>query len=262
MTIEGQTVWITGASSGIGRALAIAMSAEGAHVILSGRRGPALSETAHECRNDTKSLCFEATDYDALPGIVEEAIAWKGVPDMLVNNAGISQRSMAVDTDFEVYRRLMEVDFFAPLKLTQLLLPHWVERGSGHLVQIASIAGKLGAPLRTGYCAAKHALMGYSDALRAEVAQHGLQVTTVTPGFVATQIAANAVDGNGNRYGPNDDPVDHGIPTSAAAQQIIDGLKAGKREIPVGTAQEKANLVINRLFPGTVMDRMAARAGA
>lgn len=262
MDLSGTTAWITGASSGIGRALAASLSGEGANVILSGRREEALQDAAKGCPGKTLVLPFEATDYDALPGIVEQALGWKGGLDMLVNNAGISQRSLALDTDFDVYRKLMEVDFFAPLKLTQLVLPHFVERGHGQLVQVSSLAGKIGVPMRTGYCAAKHALMGYSDALRAETDRHGIQVLTVTPGFVQTEIAANALDGKGGRYGPNDDPVNHGITAAQAAEQIVTALKTDEREIVVGTAQEKANAVMARLFPGITMDRMARRTGA
>lgn len=260
MNFEGKTAWITGASSGIGRALAASFSGEGARVILSGRRQRALAEAARGCPGDTLVLPFEATDYEALPGLVDKARAWHGEIEILVNNAGISQRSLALDTDFQVYRQLMEVDFFAPLRLTQLVLPHMVARGSGHIVNISSIAGKLGAPLRTGYCAAKHALMGYSDALRAETAQHGLEVTTVTPGFVRTEIAANALKGDGERYGPNDDPVNRGITAAEAARQIVAGMKKGEREIGVGSRQERRNLLVNRLFPEAVFDKMAARA--
>ena len=262
MDFTGKTAWITGASSGIGRALAASLSGEGMHVILSGRREEALREAAEGCPGDTLVLPFEATDYEALPGIVERALGWKGALDMLVNNAGISQRSLGIDTDFDVYRQLMEVDFFAPLRLTQLVLPHMLERGSGTLVQVSSLAGKIGVPMRTGYCAAKHALMGYSDALRAENSRHGLKVLTVTPGFVQTKIAANALDGSGGRYGPNDDPVNHGITAGEAAEQIVLALKEDKREIVVGTAQERANAVMARLLPGVTMDRMAKRTGA
>ena len=259
MDFTGRTVWITGASSGIGAALARAFSRAGANIILSGRRQGALDDLASQLSTERKILVFEATDYAALPGVVEEAWGWRAV-DILVNNAGISQRSMALDTDFDVYRHLMEVDFFAPLRLTQLVLPKMVARGSGHLVQIASVAGKIGAPLRTGYCSAKHALVGYSDALRAEVAQHGIGVTVVTPGFVQTSIAANALDGHGNRFGPNDDPVNHGIPASEAAETILAGVRSGKREIPVGRGQEMQALWLKRLFPNLLFDRTAKMA--
>ena len=262
MTFDGQTAWITGASSGIGRALAAALSAEGMNVILSGRREEALREAAGDCPGKTLTLPFEATDYDALPDIVERAMAFTGGLDMLVNNAGISQRALGVDTGFDVYRKLMEVDFFAPLRLTQLVLPHFLEKGAGTLVQVSSMAGKIGVPMRTGYCAAKHALIGYSDALRAENARYGLKVLNVTPGFVQTEIAANALDGSGNRYGPNDDPVNHGITPAAAAVQILDALRADKREIVVGTGQERANAAIARILPDITKDQMAQREGA
>ena len=260
MEFKGKTVWITGASSGIGAALAQAFAGEGANIILSGRRESALGDVARRITTESMVLPFEATDYPALPGIVEKAWNWKNGVDILVNNAGVSQRSMALDTDFDVYRELMEIDFFAPLRLTQLILPKMVARGSGHFVQIASVAGKLGAPMRTGYCSAKHALVGFSDALRAEVAQHNVGVTVVTPGFVQTNIAANALDGHGNRYGPNDVPVNHGIPADEAAATIIAGMRKGKREIPVGKGQEMQALWLKRLFPDMVFDRTARMA--
>jgi dehydrogenase/reductase SDR family protein 7B len=260
MDIKSKTIWITGASSGIGEALAKTFSAAGAHLVLSGRREGALAEVAAACGGESLILPFEATDYAALPAIVDKAWGWKGAVDILVNNAGVSQRSLAVDTDFEVYRQLMEIDFFAPLRLTQLVLPKMVARRSGHFVQIASVAGKIGAPLRTGYCSAKHALVGYSDALRAEVAQYGIGVTVVTPGFVQTNIAANALDAHGNRFGPNDDPVNHGIPASEAADTILSGMRAGKREIPVGRGQEMQALLLRRYLPNLLFDRTAKMA--
>lgn len=225
-------VWITGASSGIGEGLARAWAAKGATVILSGRREDALQAVAADLPG-AEVIAFEATDYDALPEVVARA----GHVDILVNNAGISQRSLAIDTDFEVYRKIMEVDFFAPLRLTQLVLPQMVARRSGHFVAISSLAGKFGSPLRTGYCAAKHALIGYSDALRAEVTQYGIEVTVVTPGFVRTAIAAHALKGDGRENGADvSDPVDSGISIEEAADQILTGIAAGQREIPVGKA--------------------------
>ncbi len=135
-----------------------------------------------------------------------------------------------------------------------------VAQGGGHIVQIASVAGKIGAPMRTGYCAAKHALVGYSDALRAEVAQHGIGVTVVTPGFVRTNIAANALDGHGQRFGPKEDAVNHGIGADEAAKSILAGLAAGKREIPVGKGREMQALWMKRLFPNVIFDLTAKMA--
>ncbi len=237
--MAGQVIWITGASSGIGKGLALALAGRGARLVLSGRNAAALAEVAAHCPGALVEA-FEATDLDALPAIVDRVQAATGGIDWLVNNAGISQRSLALDTDFSVYRTLMEVDFFAPLRLTQLVLPAMVARAiqgrAGRIINNASVAGKVGSPLRTGYCAAKHALVGWSDALRAEIAQYGVAVHVLTPGFVATAIGANALTADGRPKGAGHDPVDGGISIAEAAEQIIAGVLAEQPEIAVGRA--------------------------
>lgn len=252
MSFAGKSVWITGASSGIGAALARAFAAAGARVILSGRNEAALAQVAADCP-DATTLAFDTTDLDALPVIVDHA----GPVDILVNNAGISQRSLALDTGLDVYRRVMEVDFFAPLRLTQLVLPAMVARGSGALVNIASVAGKTGSPMRTGYCAAKHAMVGWSDALRAEIAQYGIAVHVVTPGFVRTAIATRALTGDGSERGEGKDAVDGGISAEEAATTILDGVAAGTREIPVGRGMEMELLPMRGHDPDRLFDLMA-----
>lgn len=258
---SGQNIWITGSSSGIGRALAQGFAAEGAKLLLSGRNEQALAQVAQVC-GDANILPFETTCLEALPGIVDQAIAVMGHIDMLSNNAGISQRSLALDTEFQVYRQLMEVDFFAPLRLTQLLLPHMVARKRGALINNASIAGKFGSPLRTGYCAAKHAVVGWSDALRAEIAQYGIAVHVVTAGYVQTGIAENALTGSGAAVGPGDDPVNQGLPAADAAEIIIAGVAKGQREIVVGRAgaTELAMLELKRANPEQLLDLMVGLA--
>ncbi|WP_437648503.1 SDR family oxidoreductase [Sorangium sp. So ce362] len=259
MGFARKVVWITGASSGIGEALALAFAGEGASVILSARRTDVLERVATSCATPALVLPFDATHLDALPAVVHRAFAWSGAVDMLVNNAGISQRSLGVDTSFEVYRHIMEVDFFAPVRLTQLVLPRMLERRSGHLVAVASIAGKLGVPFRTGYCAAKHALVGYFDALRAEVADRGVQVSVVTPGFVRTAIDVNALRGDGTTAGSADPNIEAGMDPSEAAAVILGGLDKGKREIAVGKRRDLAALLLKRLWPERLFDVMAAR---
>lgn len=254
-----QTVWITGASSGIGAALARTWAATGASLILSGRRRDALEQVAAACAPaQCFVLPFEATDFGAIPALVAQAIAWKGRVDILVNNAGISQRSLAVDTELATYQRLMDVDYFGPVALTQQLLPHFVQRGSGRVVQIASVAGKVGVPLRSGYCAAKHALIGYSDALRAELAPHGVQVHVVIPGFVRTEIAKNAIRAGQDVGG--EDPVDSGMDPGRAAAAILRGIQRGSAEIPVGEGKEMAALWLRRLWPGLLFRKVALGA--
>ena len=259
MSFEGRTVWITGASSGIGEALAREVSRRGARLILSGRREAALAALANELNGDCLGLPFEATDYDALPGVVQAAEAWSGGLDLLVNNAGVSQRSLAVDTDFEVYRRLMEIDYFAPLRLTQLVLPGMMARRSGHLAVVSSVAGKIGTPLRTGYSGAKHACIGYFDALRAELeASCGIRVTTIMPGYVNTGVSANALTGDGSALGATDDNIAAGLDPADVACAIADGLSAGSREILVAGAQESQGVRLRAEAPEMLFDLLAA----
>lgn len=259
--VAGKTIWITGASAGIGKGLALALARQGARLVLSGRNREALEAVARDCPGSIVEA-FEATDLDALPAIVARVEQATGGIDWLVNNAGISQRSLALDTAFGVYRTLMEVDFFAPLRLSQLVLPAMVKRGSGRIINNASVAGKVGSPLRTGYCAAKHALVGWSDALRAEVAQYGVQLHVLTPGFVATGIGANALTGDGSQKGAGDDPVDGGITIHEAAQQIIAGITGNVPEIPVGRdgAAEMQLLGLKRQDPEACFQLMASMA--
>ena len=193
MEFAGKTAWVTGASSGIGEALSRALAERGASVVLSGRRADALDRLAAEIGPAALPLPFEATDYAALPGAVRRAIAWRGGVDLLVNNAGVSQRSLALDTEFDAYRKIMEIDYFAPLRLTQLALPHMVERRSGHIAVVSSLAGKVGVPLRTGYSSAKFAIVGYFEALRSEIeTAYDVGVTIILPGSVKTNVAVNA----------------------------------------------------------------------
>lgn len=253
MSWAGRRVWVTGASSGIGAALARAFGAEGATVILSGRNRAALAEVAASLP-DSVILPFEATDFEALPAIVDHA----GPVDLLVNNAGISQRSLAEETDLGVYRTLMEVDFFAPVALTRLVLPAMLARGEGHVAAVASVAGKVGAPQRSGYCAAKHALIGFFDSLRTEVVHRGVKVTTIVPGFVRTEIGARALTGDGSVKGGGADDVDAGISPDEAAAQILAGFRAGLREIPVGGGgPDMALLELKRRDPDALFDLMA-----
>lgn len=259
MDFNHQVVWITGASSGIGEALARLLLQQGARVILSGRREAALQAVAEQAPQRALVLPFESTDYAALPSVVEQAWAWQGHVDCLINNAGVSQRSLALDTRFEVYRELMEVDYLAPVALTQLLLPRLVARGKGQLAVVSSVAGKVGAPLRTGYCGAKHAVIGYFEALRAEVEQaHGIGVSVILPGSVRTGVAVNALGGDGTRRGRSDVNIDNGMPAEEAARRIVEGLAAGVRSIEVAEGTEMIALHLRSVDPERLFTLTAA----
>jgi dehydrogenase/reductase SDR family protein 7B len=262
MRFEGRTIWVTGASSGIGEALAEAFAAEGAALILSGRRRDALDALAARLPGEHLALPFEVTDWDALPEAVEAAWSWRDGVDMLVNNAGVSQRSLAIDTRPEVYRSLIETDLLAPIWLTQLILPLMAERGSGHVVAIASVAGRVGAPLRTGYCAAKHGLIGYCDALRSEVEEaYGIRVTNVLPGSVRTNVAANALQGDGSHRGVSDANIEAGLEPAECARRILAGIEAGTREILVAEGGEAMAAGLRHTDPEALF-ALLAREGA
>jgi dehydrogenase/reductase SDR family protein 7B len=164
--------------------------ARGGRCVLSGRNVAALEAVASDAPDRCLVLPFETTDYAAIPALVEKAVAFSGDVDVLVNNAGISQRSLAIDTDMSVYRKIVDVDLLAPIALTQALLPHLLARGSGGIVMISSVAGKAGVPMRTAYCAAKHGLVGYADSLRSEIAGQGIKGARCGPGFSAHQCFA------------------------------------------------------------------------
>ena len=259
MRFADKTVWITGASSGIGQALAEAFAAEGAALILSGRREEALEAVAAGLGGEALVLPFETTDWAVLPGAVESAWDWRGSVDILVNNAGISQRSLAIDTAPEVYDRIITVDLLAPIRLTQLLLPKLAARGGGHVVAISSVAGRLGPVLRTAYAAAKHGLIGYCDSLRAEVeTAYGIKVTTVLPGSVRTQVAANALQADGSRRGLSDANIDAGMDPAECARRIVDAVAAGTRELIVAEGAEAFAASLRVQDPERLFDMLSA----
>ena len=235
----GKVAWVTGASSGIGEAIARAFADEGAALILSGRRVDALQAVADDLDTDCLVLPFEATDFAVLDGVVDRAWAWKQKVDLLINNAGISQRSIAMETSPEVYRTLLDIDLMAPIWLTQLQLPKMAVAGGGHIVAISSVAGRIGVPLRTAYCAAKHGLIGYMDALRTEVESlHNIKVTNILPGSVATNVSRNAITSDGSTRGRSDETIDNGDDPADCAASILDAIVANKRELIFAKGQE------------------------
>ena len=263
MAFAGEVAWITGASSGIGAALAREVSARGGHVVLSGRNRDALDALAATLGGESLVLPFEVTDRAAAADAADAAWDWaaarSGGIGMLVNNAGISQRSLAVDTAMAVYDRIIDVDLMAPIALTQALLTRMVARGAGRIVMISSVAGKVGVPMRTAYCAAKFGLIGYADALRSETAQAGISVHVVTPGSVRTDVSRNARTADGSRRGASDRAIENGLDPDAVAAQMLDAIAAGTREIIIATGIEQAMAEMRRT-PDALMDQVAALA--
>ena len=256
---ENQVVWITGASSGIGEALALQFADASARLVLSSRREEELKRVRNLCLerglepDRVLILPLDVTDYDAMQPAVERVINVFGRIDMLINNAGVSQRALCVETDLSTYRKLMEIDFFGQIALTKAVLPQMIRQGSGHIAIMSSVAGKVGAPFRTGYCAVKHAVMGFFDALRAEVIHQGIRVTTITPGFIRTNISINALKGDGTNFARTDKNIAQGMDVNQAARIIMKGFRKGKPEIAVGEGMEMHALWLKRFFPGLVM---------
>ena len=258
--------WITGASSGIGEALAIACARRGHRVVLSARRKEALDAVKDRCVAEgagperIRVLPLDITDEASMPQAVDGVVSTFGRIDLLINNAGISQRSLCVDTELSVYRRIFDVDVIGQIAMTKAVLPTMLKQGSGHVAVTSSIAGKVGVPYRTGYCAAKHAVMGFYDSLRAELAYSGIKVTTILPGFVRTNISEAAVTGDGSQFGRTDHNIANGMDPDECAEIILRKLERGVPEFVVATGKEKHSVWLNRFFPGLVR-RILPRVG-
>ena len=253
--------WVTGASSGIGLALATELAARGASLILSGRNEAVLNEALARLGGNGLVLPFEASDFGRMAEITERA--WSFAAERaggiygLINNAGITQRSLAVDTSFDVYRRIIDVDLLGPIALTQSLLPRLVEKGEGQVVAISSVAGICGVPMRSAYSAAKHGLIGYHDALRAETAHLGLKVLVVAPGSVRTNVSKNALTGTGAMRGVSDSVIDNGMDPALAATRILAAVRDGVRELILAEGAEADSAQLRRSNPDLLFDRMA-----
>jgi dehydrogenase/reductase SDR family protein 7B len=233
--LANKVVWITGASSGIGEALATSAARQGAKLILSSRREAELQRVRSLCLDPAKVavLPLDLTSFDA-EAAATQAATFFGPIDILVNNAGISQRSQATETTMAVYRQIFELDFFATVALAKALVPSMTARKSGHIVVISSVAGKFGAPLRTGYSGAKHALHGFFESLRGEVWRDGVKITLVCPGYIRTNISFKAITGDGREHGKLDSGQENGMAPERCAEVIWNGVAKDREEILVG----------------------------
>lgn len=249
-SIDGKTIWVTGASSGIGKSLALALSAHDCNLILSSRREEELLKVKDLC--DTSSnisvLPLDLKDHKGMHAVADKAIRMFGRIDILVNNAGISQRSLIKDTTLEVYQQLMDVNYLGTVALTKAILPHFIANQSGHFVTVTSLMGKFGSPYRSGYCGAKHALHGFFDVLRMEHEKDAIHVTMVCPGFVQTNVAKNALTADGSPQKEDDVATQNGITPELAAQKIINAIKREKFEIYIG-GKEVKGIYLKRFFP-------------
>jgi dehydrogenase/reductase SDR family member 7B len=258
---KDKVIWITGASSGIGLALVQQLAEVPCHIILSARNAEALTRAAsgaHKAKFHIVTL--DLSNPTSMIASCEEALHWKGRVDVLFNNGGISQRSEAIHTHDAILRQIMEVNFFANVHLAQAVLPGMIARGMGHIVVTSSLMGKWGFYLRSAYGASKHALHGYYDSLRMEVEAHGVHVTLLTPGFIATEISKHALTGEGRPSGEMDQNQAKGMSAESCAVRILEGVAQGKKELAIGGG-ELRGLWVKRFFPG-LFERILRRQKA
>ena len=240
--LANKIVWITGASSGIGEALAMLAARRGARVILSARREAELERVRASCPRP-QDVALLPVDLAALADadvLAAQAAAFFGPVDVLVNNAGISQRTSMLDTGMPAYRRLMEIDLFAPMALTKALAPGWVARGEGHVVVVSSVFGHIAMARRTGYAAAKHALHGFFDSARIELAHRGVKFTLACPGFVRTNVSVNALGPGGLPYGKSDHDIDGGMDPLHCAEKIWRAVEADRLQVTIAGVERIA----------------------
>lgn len=251
-SINGKVIWITGASSGIGEALTYVLAERQTRLILSARRANELERIRSNCPKGTQEtiriLPVDLGEPSVLHLVAEAAIQLFGHIDILINNAGVSQRSLGIETSLEVDRRLMEVNYFGTIGLTKHLLPHFLERRQGHIVAVSSIVGKFGTPYRTGYAASKHALHGFFDSLRAELWRTNVRITMICPGFINTPISVVALMGDGKPYNKRDKANAGGKSPVWCARKIIHAIERNKNEVNIG-GTEVWGVRIKRYFP-------------
>jgi short-subunit dehydrogenase len=245
----GKVVWITGASSGIGRSLALAFAAAGARLILSARRREALEEVQRACSPaEVRLVPFDLADLDTIPDRAAEALGCFGVIDIMVHNAGLAARDRVTNTSRAVHEQVLRTNYLGPALLTQALLPSMLQRGGGHFVVISSLSGKYGGPLLSAYAASKHALHGFFESLLAEEHDHGIAITFVVPGFIRTDITAHALTGSGSSFGRVLPIFGQAMEPDECARRILRGVARRRPEVLVG-GSEVWTVSINRWFP-------------
>jgi dehydrogenase/reductase SDR family member 7B len=246
-----KTIWITGASSGIGEALVKAFANKNANIILSARNRDALEKIMSSLAYPKEKyliLPFDLkTDFD-VSAYVNTILKTFGTIDLLINNGGQSQRSESLSTDETLEHELMQINYFAQVKLAKAVLPVMIKNKSGQIVIISSIAGKFGFYLRSTYSAAKHALHGYFESLRLENEKFGIKILIVCPGKIKTNISLNALTENGQSHNKMDESHIGAMSAEDCAHKIIQGILKNKEEILIGK-KEIMSVYLKRFFP-------------
>jgi short-subunit dehydrogenase len=248
--MKTSVIWITGASSGIGEALVKEYAKDGNRLILSSRKKEALEKLKNNSPSPENIfvLPLDLTAPETFEEACRLAIGAFGKVDVLVNNGGISQRSLASETQIEVDRKIMEVNYFGTIGLSKALLPHFVQNKKGHFAVVTSLVGKFGSPYRSSYAASKHALHGFFDSLRAEHYKDNIDVTMICPGFIRTSISLNALTGNGTALNQMDEAQEKGMLPETCAKAIKNSIETKKQEVYIG-GKETLAVHLKRFFP-------------
>ncbi len=260
MKLGNRTIWITGASSGVGEGMAKVFHREGAELIISARRRAELERVQRECTGGAGGVHvvpFDVTDAEARKAAAREVLERHPRLDVLVNNAGIGQRSALKDTSLAVERRIMEVDFFAPVALTKLVLPRMIAQRSGHIVVTSSVAGKHAVPHHSAYCAAKHALHGYFDTLRVEHLADNIHVTLLVIAGIKSNVFRHALTGDGSEYGASDWDNANGMPAEECAKRVVNGILDDEYEMVIGIEPALQAMRLREKDPRAFVQRMA-----
>lgn len=251
-TLKDKTVWITGASSGIGEALAMVCAGKGANLVLTARREEELIRVAGKTGLPAERFMILPADlyrYDQVQTLTDQVMARFGRVDVLFNNAGISSRALAIESPIEIDRKVMDIDYFSVIALTKSVLPIMVKQHEGHIVVTSSVMGKIGTPLRSAYAAAKHALHGFFDSLRQEVIDYGINITMVCPGYIHTQVSVNAITPTGERFNKMSKNQQKGIEPLVLATKMVKAVYSNKREVIYG-GKEVLGIYLDRFSPG------------
>ncbi|MEN8965320.1 MAG: SDR family oxidoreductase [Polaribacter sp.] len=251
MSLSNKVIWVTGASSGIGKALAIALSTKNVKLVLSSRNIESLESVKNLCKEpkNVHIIPLDLEDFNSLKEKANLAINAFGHVDILVNNGGVSQRSLAHETQIAVDKRIMDINYIGTVALTKAILPHFIANKKGHFVVTTSIVGKIGTPLRSSYAASKHALHGFFDSLRTENHKNNIVVSLICPGFIKTNVSKNALTGNGTALGKMDVATGKGMSAERCATLIIKAIEKQKAEVYIAGAKEKMGVYVKRFFP-------------
>lgn len=263
MKLEGRTVWVTGASSGIGAALARRIAGAGARVVVSARRAERLEGLQAAFPEGTVHvLPMDLSDIDSLPAVARRAEALAGPVDVLVNNAGLGQNGLAHECPIALVEQIMRTNYLGPVTLTGCVLPGMLARGRGQIVTVTSVLGKFGIRRRSAYCASKHALHGYFDALRCELQDRGakgIEVTLLAPGWVRTELEARAVTGDGSPRGDSTRAGVGGMAPDVFARRALRAIRRGRQEVCIG-GLEIAAVWVKRFAPWLLRAALAREA--